>query len=1070
MRRRRAYVLIIVLPLLALFAMLGSTFVVISLVELRVSKGFVTKARARMLAEAGLERTIAELRALNLAQGVDGPRDAWVFRNDTGTDVGHGTSLFARTPAPAVAAHPSFEVLPRPALANRPALPIVCSGVLGGTEVPNGDHYLLKVLDCASLLNLNSPDGTPPVSSGREDIALPNFSGMMQNLLNEIKATVPAANAGPAAFPALLTGANILSLRTQLGKFGSKRDLLLLNQPPFTPAGTFPAPFSEEAFRLFADFVTVAGWRDLDVAAPCPAANFPTGDGPSPFTTLRTERTNPSTQFGAPEGPNLTATPDVLPIGRYPINVNTAPRPVLVAVLQGLSGRILRPMQYGQVGMGGIPSAWVHDEAVPAIGLGLARALAQAIIARRENARFQTWTDFNSFLYDPLGAGLNPVFPSNGGDVRTALMVMAMANPNTRSCRFNPNQGAAARAFTVYDGGWNSLDFMFDKFGISTPTTEFCFSSMGYYEVESLGRVVAIDAAGAPLPIDECRMTLSVKLYDVLRHTTQRDFSASMVPPSPGNAAAYYTQLRNIGYFPENLFDRPTPVPLPPVAGAKPALDVGHDPYGSPFDGSLQLGTEWEAGVSGQFPGIAYEAPYRATLNFGQPPIPAMTNPASLRPSAGGPTKMNANGGAPTVGEDWNPFIFAGEDLAPDGVLCRSRGPGQRIEAPGGLTQGAGTNLVYDRGIDLNAPAGAIEFWFKLATIQGANEVLFAAVSPTPGTPPDHAGGLEWRLEKHGGQLWSFRTYWSPSDDGEQRAFYPSPDPNTQGPMHQEESFDISGWHAGEWHKVLHSWSAPGVAAVTSIDGRPMSAAISMLRDILEPNPESVTRSAFLDPPNYSSATWTETSYHSRLIKLVWFQPQTAAYVGGHTWPGGATRLWPTSLNGCGTNRFANATIDEVRFFTVAAPATSLNRFPPFGASHSGRFEGANPVVARAIPAGALLGTIGFTVYYPPGWGAVQATDDGVSLDYQGGVGAPVSGTSTSVSEKLGVPRPVYPGGPAGFALGRIAGAPAGFTYTLNLKPKVGQPSSVLTPVVDDVTLTLLDRPQILELLQDPGD
>lgn len=1210
-RKKRAFVLMIVLPVLGLLALVASAFVAISITELKVSKGFVSKARARMIAQAGIEDAVAELRDQAMRQGFDSPQDPWVFRNNVnvpagdavGTRTGHGTLLLDRQSNPAVAiipaSFPSFggNRAGRPLAATipvdgtlpadpppPPAYPYAYgySGIVGGTNVPNGDYFMLKILDCASKFNLNSPNSVSPDANGA--LTQPNFVQMFDNLIAEIKntygahiASLEAKHGPPAGLPAgsllppEVNGANVLALRNALpnARFSSVQQLKLLNAPLWAANPTS----CELGMTFLSDFLTARGWRDIDVVGPCPNASFPPGDATG--MTLRTERDEVARGIN-PAFP-----------GRYPINVNTAPKPVLVMALQGLAGRRIIPKPFGQTALNAqsayltmsaisppAPAPPAGVASIPAITAVQARQIADAIIIRREQPRgpgsgpFATWDEFQTFIYDPNALPPNNLAPGIP-DIPTALMIIANANPNTRNVRCNPNFGEAGRFTAAFDDnndGANfkgTVDYLIDKWCLTNQTTEFCFSSMGYYDIECLGRISMQNGNGG-VTWDECKLTASAKVFDILRHTSQIDFIGTCPYAQTSNNAAWATHLWDIGYYPEAPDDRN-------VNGALKDL-------GSPHDGNLQLSTEWEyksntVAIPGSVQGgtLKYQAYYRKSQKLVNP---SNGNAAVMAPDASLPAwppyKTEAwdtgNNTAPTN----TPSVFSGSDVLEDGLASWSRGPGQVIGGTG--ANGLGEHQIYDPGDTLTGNAGTIEFWLKLGSMQGSNEVFMSVISPTvPGPPPTE--GLAWRLERYGTTLYSIRYYWHNPVAASSRSIYPFPDAGDitlgawkPGIVYHEESLDISGWRSGEWHKIRHCWperektdpAAPpalpawwpiakgGVKEVDSdrkaelvshrtyVDGALMGNDILLTRDdqqvqnkggVLQnknPNPDPpppdpgityVHTCGYLDQSNggtWAYACWDVPSgggltYTSNVFEMTSFPKNRAMYVGGYLYQGAAVNVFMGSDNvnqqvalAAVSNRFTNSTIDEVRYIqddnAVVAP-TSWNRFPGAALPHIGQF-GKNDAVstaqaidaraARPLPPGVILGTIGCTIYYPTQYAGAQILPPqrgGAWMTWQlwelgasKGADAAAPPQPAPACSYTGVPAPVY---------GPVAGVPqaarqvsstaatadvSSLQYTLTLTPGTGSTGySVTSPIVDDVTLTILDTPQIFDLSEDIG-
>jgi len=190
---------------------------------------------------------------------------------------------------------------------------------------------------------------------------------------------------------------------------------------------------------------------------------------------------------------------------RAPVNVNTAPKPVLKAVLMYIEAGHMCPRCGGD---GVIFASTGCPDCGGTGGLRItpaeADSLADYIIANRP---YSTWSQFYSSIKGCSGIG--------GKD---ADLVMANANPNagfSPGCR---NYGWACGS--GYIGKY--IDPVDSSRGLSVRTTEFCFNSGGYYAVTSCGSV--LDAAGRP--VAEKRIKSIIKVFDIWRQTTQSEFEA----------------------------------------------------------------------------------------------------------------------------------------------------------------------------------------------------------------------------------------------------------------------------------------------------------------------------------------------------------------------------------------------------------------------------------------------------------------------------------------------------------------------------------------------------------------
>lgn len=390
-RRRDGVALILTVGVLALMALIGTSFAVNMFADYKGAKNFHYLTDARNLAEAGINRAIAEL--LYGTQGF--VSDAI----DSSTEMWAGTDPFSANIGP-----------------------------------DNSGYVVNKISDCAGRIHLNDTN--------------PNLRVMLGNL---------AAACGLA----VSDGQAIFDNRPAAG-YSSLEEIKMV--PGFDAA----------KYAAISDFLTIYAYIDADVSS----AAYP--------------------YLSAP---------------RAPVNVNTAAKEVLIAVLSGISN-----------GANTVTQAE-------------AASLADHLINGRPYSTYENLRD-RLLTAETLG------YISDGD----ASVVMANANPNTDIMRFNPNyswrykhvsKGDPSNA-SGYDG--NGMPYAVDKTSLSVYTTEFSFNSGGYYEIVSTG--IVRNSAGVQVATRSIRAC--VKLFDLWRQTTQTQFAAgsssnvSSYPEPPAVTAASY--------------------------------------------------------------------------------------------------------------------------------------------------------------------------------------------------------------------------------------------------------------------------------------------------------------------------------------------------------------------------------------------------------------------------------------------------------------------------------------------------------------------------------------------------
>jgi len=895
-RRTRGAALVVVLGVLTLTVLLAVAFVNLMGIERRASEGYVSSVRARFLADAGVSHAVAQVRAAARGDAVDSPEPPWLFRSNDGSRPGHGLDLDG-------ARHPSYETRTRDGR--------VVSGILGGQFRPEGDTYIVKVMDSASQLNVNGPQ--------------PSLARSLVVLGREIARSYGLEN----PVPDLATADAILAYRAALpgGRFASEVDLERV-----------PA-LGARRFRVLRDFVSVDGWRDEATLRPAP-----------PDAALEPKFPRPLELGHEP---------------RYPVSINTAPAPVLAAVFAGVRGYALRfvPDDAAVVRRDDTRVHRAELTLTAEIGDDQAARIADLVLERRAaRGPFRTWRDVEAFVAEAL------VAPGViAADQASALL--ANADPNARLRCSSPN----APLFRAVD-----------KADLVHWTTELCFSSMGHFEVEAIGRVLAPDGSIE----SESRVAATVRAFDVVRRTTQRDFEID---------AGFYRAVAGVGSTTD-------PAATPDLAVTYPeALEAlaqarGSTTYGaedaSPFDGQVGLSPEWASLAAGPAPSFA------ATFRLGFP--------ADL--AAGAP----ANAGTRVADRS----IAAGGGIARDGTL------GWRQAPPGETAR----DLSYETAANVPLDAGSAELWVKLpaAPEEGSDEALvYASVRhPQPPAPMQNArvdvAGVAWRLERYGSRIVSTRFFFG----------HPDPSSSPYPLAWSEELADISDWRPNEWHHIFVRWEE-GIRQRLFIDGRPAGWSFSLAARE-GTNPTRVRR-----------------------FRIASNEPVERVFVGGYRYenPAAADVHRTGRFEAGPIERFANATVDDLRF--AADPQTDDHPergFPPPDRYRSTRFEPARFRGAiLVVPAGAPIGTVSYTARYPEGWERTPLGAEALPVRLRAGA-TPAS--LRDVPEAGGPVESLPATGPtAGVLLYEVA-----FENAVDLTPLSA------TAFLDDVTVTILGRPQVLSL------
>ncbi len=213
-------------------------------------------------------------------------------------------------------------------------------------------------------------------------------------------------------------------------------------------------------------------------------------------------------------------------------------------------------------------------------GTDFAVALAEEVIAMRGQAPFTSWQDFDyrfcqrrllnlpaqragMQVPDVVGAGRSSLTGQEVSNVYPRNLLPDAANCDHPANPFRSSDAAMSQAAfrawywkSVVDmirsalnpnnvsARWNP-DYPYfqnvDRMDLTSSSAPICFSSMGVYEITSQGEMLArpkgvnenttqtIDVTQL-LPVARRQVRAVVKIYDVLRHTSQRDFMTPLDP------------------------------------------------------------------------------------------------------------------------------------------------------------------------------------------------------------------------------------------------------------------------------------------------------------------------------------------------------------------------------------------------------------------------------------------------------------------------------------------------------------------------------------------------------------
>lgn len=361
LRKNKGAVLIVVLGVLAVLALLGVTFATLQATERQVARNYLDTVRAKLAAQSGVQAAEAQLReyfpnryfeGLGMATPLPKPWKFW-GNDPTGAELTEPLPEFkiedATNPSFAVedeAKQDPLDPNKKPKKININGRDLGYSGTHGGGFYGRGsEHYVLKINDISGRLYVNDGVDTDP-SAGANNSVSQNLRRILNGLGDQI--TVPQL------------GNKIIDNRPP-GGYRHMNDLLKA------------VAYDEAIFARFRDFVTVHAWVDTNVVNPVPLSaryaqefegrtgvRFHRGNPPvyrhgSDIQGVDANNEKISVPGGLSTCPSYCAAPhdndnikiyglDVLNpqwievVARAPLNVNAAPKPVLVALLADLQG------------------------------------------------------------------------------------------------------------------------------------------------------------------------------------------------------------------------------------------------------------------------------------------------------------------------------------------------------------------------------------------------------------------------------------------------------------------------------------------------------------------------------------------------------------------------------------------------------------------------------------------------------------------------------------------------------------------------------------------------------------
>ncbi|HEX7901465.1 MAG TPA: hypothetical protein VF950_27145 [Planctomycetota bacterium] len=576
---RRGAVLIVVLGVLAILSLLATSFATLQITERQVSRNYLDTVRAKLLAQSGVQDALERLTAS--AESGRLQDRSMLYWGDNVSETG---APDARTPLDR-ARNPSFawedEKIQDPSDAQTRPMSFRIDGQdLGVSGLTSDGAYRLRVADCNSMIHVN--DG---LEGGPDGLISKNLRRVLNNL-GELLSVRAAGDRVLEARPA--AGYRLKrELETALGS----PDYAKLH-PFLTPAAwvdrsvALPVPISREVLAAY----PVKYNEKLGIfryGRSFRADGRPLEKSPLLFAP----------DFAAPAGTEHAVmaldelNAQVIEIGaRAPVNVNLAAREVLTALIADLRGVFLVGRRKQNPGgnmytflqhptYDNDPAGRLGDEygflyATPpfllpgrttsAEGVDASKVADEIIACRLKGTSpgcpgldyaalwyggpFRSWRQFAAFCDGLADGGLlkderkiffdyqtSGAFSSaeTGPDIlvpsASQARYAARAMADVLKANFNPNlclneTNPDANLFTAVD-----------KTDLIVNSTEFCFTSMGLFDIESEGRVllplngpdhrISRQATTAALSKIAC----VVKVFDVHRETSQADFRAGTI-------------------------------------------------------------------------------------------------------------------------------------------------------------------------------------------------------------------------------------------------------------------------------------------------------------------------------------------------------------------------------------------------------------------------------------------------------------------------------------------------------------------------------------------------------------
>ncbi|MCE9581055.1 MAG: hypothetical protein K8T20_00915, partial [Planctomycetes bacterium] len=597
MENNRGFVLLVALGVLGVLGLLAATFATLSRVERAVSNSYVDKVRAKMLAQSGVERAIASIRGRAMIQSWDDARNDWYYREMLNKEAGTlvypaivKSDIWKFTPTRAYGMPPrSLESALDDGLVNSvkngvsfpqsidPKNNEPFSGQFPGTYENRGDVYALKVMDCASMINVN--DG------GSQVVRMLNNLGSILKCADSTAVNAGGFNLGDQISAAAIKRAKPFNNKSEI------YDTVFINNTFFSGN---PAD-ARKRFEACKDFITCHGWVDgmttkFDQTW-TGATDYTGGDYASAISSITKPQDAPTYAAAPLPAPAVASVSDpaaskggsVDSFSASPLYSISAPIPGTYASLpsarllaaapvfmvknadkgggfkQFVTGAGATSATGGETAAGKFGGTYYYGE--PRTPVNINTASREVIVATLMNLEADFWDytvlsesavpkEYNGSLGlinvkitqadaeniadylisarftngTPAGAWSFNDWMHFEDDVILAIpgltrfqraLIKANANPNTNVKKLDPD----LILVTSNPSAQPSDLVRMDKSDVKVNSTEWTFSSNGIFEIEAIGRVY-----NAGKVMAEEKVETVVKVFDQVVYTTQEQF------------------------------------------------------------------------------------------------------------------------------------------------------------------------------------------------------------------------------------------------------------------------------------------------------------------------------------------------------------------------------------------------------------------------------------------------------------------------------------------------------------------------------------------------------------------